>query len=55
MDREKLLKLADLLGEILWSEPSDEELDYDETKIELYDALHNLKISLEENGFQVEY
>ena len=37
-----LIKLKEMLIEILNHEPSDEELDYDEDKIEMYAEMHNL-------------
>lgn len=51
MDRKNLLKLANLIGEILENEPTDADLDYDETRIEIYDAIHNLKIVMEDAGY----
>ena len=37
-----LIELKKMLIEILNHEPSDEELDYDEDKIEMYAEMHNL-------------
>jgi len=37
-----LIELKKMLIEILNHEPSDEELDYDEDKIEVYAEIHNL-------------
>lgn len=49
-DGSKLTILAELLSDILQTEPSDEELDNDDKAIELYDELHNLKIAMENMG-----
>ena len=52
MDLDKLVLLSELVHSMLGdNEPSDEELDYDEDAIALYDDLHNLKYSLERLGF----
>ena len=51
MDRDKLRIIKTLLDEILMTEPSDEELDYDDAAIDMYADLHNLKESMEQLGF----
>lgn len=51
MDREDLIALKVLLDKILWREPTEEELDYDEDKIAMYANLHNLRDSMEKLGF----
>lgn len=54
MDREKLLTLKDLLTDLLMNEPSDEDLDYDDDAIAIYEELHNLKDAMENYGFDFE-
>lgn len=52
MDREKLLKIKELIDELIGdNEPTDEELDYDDDAIQMYADLHNLKESMENMGF----
>ena len=51
-DAEKLAMLAIIVNDIIGeNEPSDEDLDNDDTAIELYDNIHNLKLSLEDMGY----
>ena len=51
MDWEKLRMIKDLVdGLIGENEPTDEELDYDDDAIAVYDELHNLKMALENIG-----
>ena len=54
MDREKLLTLKNLLTDLLMNEPSDENLDYDDDAIAIYEELHNLKDAMENYGFDFE-
>ena len=50
MDRDVLFELAELVGKILETEPSDEDLDYNEDAIEVYASIHNLKEALKNIG-----
>ena len=51
MDWEKLMKIKELIDELLGeNEPTDEDLDYDDDAIDVYDELHNLKESMERIG-----
>ena len=58
MSKKKKADLADLaavLGELIGdNEPTDEELNYDDDYIELYNEMHNLKKALENVGYSVE-
>lgn len=50
-----LADLAEVLGKLIGdNELSDEELDYDDDYIELYNEMHNLKKALENVGYIVE-
>ena len=49
-DRGKILTVTEVIRDMLKNEPSDEELDYDDDKIKLYEDLHNLKEDLENLG-----
>ena len=52
MDFEKLRKIYSLIDELIGeSEPTDEELDFDDDAIQMYADLHNLKESMENMGF----
>ena len=46
-DRGKILTVTEVIRDMLKNEPSDEELDYDDGKIKLYEDLHNLEEDLE--------
>jgi hypothetical protein len=51
-DRNKIACIASIINDVLdKSEPSDEELDYDDDAIALYDELHNTKQALEQCGY----
>lgn len=51
MDMENLTKIKELIDEIIGeNEPTDEELNYDDNWIEVYDELHNLKVAMENVG-----
>ena len=56
--KEKTVDISDLaavLGELIGdNEPTDEELNYDDDYIELYNEMHNLKKALENVGYSVE-
>lgn len=49
-DVSKLSILAEIVSDILETEPSDEDLDNDDDAIEVYANLHNLKESLQQIG-----
>ena len=49
-DTTKLQIMAEILSDILESEPSDEDLDNDDDAIELYANLHNLKEAMQKMG-----
>ena len=49
-DRGRLMTVTEVIRDMLKNEPSDEELDYDDDKIKLYEDLHNLKEDLEDFG-----
>lgn len=51
MDREKLRSIYEMAKDILANEPTDEDLDYDETKIEIYANLHNFVEAMEYAGY----
>lgn len=51
MDMENLTKIKELIDEIIGeNEVTDEELNYDDDWIEVYDELHNLKVAMENVG-----
>lgn len=49
-DKHKLQMLAQIVDDILETEPSDEDLDNDDTAIEMYANIKNLKESLKKYG-----
>ena len=49
-DGTKLQIVAELISDILDTEPSDEELDYDDKAIAMYAELHNLKEAMSDMG-----
>ena len=51
MQREKLKEIYELARDLLLDEPTDEELDYDETAIEIYANLHNFVEAMEYAGY----
>ena len=54
MDWEKLIMLSGLVDDLIGDdEPSDEDLDYDEDAIAVYDCLHDLKMALRNFGLQM--
>ena len=51
MDREKIIELKKLLDSLVGNGvPSEEDLDFDEDAIEMYDAMQNLLETIEEYG-----
>lgn len=49
-DKDKLRMLSSVVSDILETDPSDKDLNYDDDYIELYSRLRSLKESLEKTG-----
>lgn len=50
-DKPKLRILSEVVSDILANEPSDADLNHNQTAIDLYDRIHELKDALEEMGY----